>query len=287
MKNSAAALSILLLLSLQAAAYVAQFSPQAAKLSITDGAQYSGHYGDYTLYVGRAASNIFVKVEGPEESAAALQLEISWLSANGILSTSCAPSGISYVNSSEAYCGIQLNWSNCSSVSLCEKLPEAEIPAPMVSPAQNTAGGAAQNAQSASAPSPSAFGAERTLSSNQPAAQSSGITPEQALQLLGALFVVIIASYLLLQQKPPEITPQDQQLLSNETRAGILQELDAADKIPTDLSNKLGKSKATIVEHLDTLLSAGFVERIATPGKKYVFYRLTRKGKFAILKKAA
>jgi DNA-binding MarR family transcriptional regulator len=117
--------------------------------------------------------------------------------------------------------------------------------------------------------------------------QPQGISAEQLVQLLGALFAVIVVSYLLLQQKGPEITPQDLQLLSNETRSGILHELEVADKIPTDLSNKLGKSKATVVEHLETLSSAGFVEKISTPGKKYVFYRLTRKGKVAILRKAA
>jgi DNA-binding MarR family transcriptional regulator len=102
------------------------------------------------------------------------------------------------------------------------------------------------------------------------------------------LIAVVVASYLILQQRQVqlEIDPQEEKLLDNATRAGIMQELSGADRIPTDLSIKLGKSKATVVEHLTTLSSAGFVERVATPGRKYVFYRLTQKGKRALLRRA-
>ena len=88
------------------------------------------------------------------------------------------------------------------------------------------------------------------------------------------------------RQVQVEVNPQEEKLLDNETRAGIMAELSNADKIPTDLSAKLGKSKATVVEHLSTLASAGFVERVSTPGRKYVFYRLTQKGKRALLRRA-
>jgi|GEM_PF-965355 len=113
------------------------------------------------------------------------------------------------------------------------------------------------------------------------------IGAEQVLQLVAAFLAVIIASYLILQQRnEPEITHEVERLLSNETRAGILEELSVADKIPTDLSNRLGKSKATIVEHLDTLVCAGIVERIETEGRKFVYYRLTQRGKQIRLKRA-
>ena len=45
------------------------------------------------------------------------------------------------------------------------------------------------------------------------------------------------------------------------------------------MSRKLGKSKATISEHLDKLVEAELVDKIERDGKKWVFYSLTRKGK--------
>ena len=126
------------------------------------------------------------------------------------------------------------------------------------------------------------------ISPPKPPVQPSGISTEQILQVLGVFLIVIAVSYLILQQRQlqVEIGPQEERLLENETRAGILEELSSADKIPTDLSLKLGKSKATIVEHLETLAEAGFVEKLAQPGKKFVYYRLTRKGKQAMLRRA-
>jgi DNA-binding MarR family transcriptional regulator len=85
----------------------------------------------------------------------------------------------------------------------------------------------------------------------------------------------------------PQDSHEIERLLSNGTRAGIMDELSIADKIPTDLSMRLGKSKATVVEHLDALVCAGLVERIQTQGRKFVYYRLTQKGKQALLRRAA
>jgi DNA-binding MarR family transcriptional regulator len=113
-----------------------------------------------------------------------------------------------------------------------------------------------------------------------------GVTFEQLLPFLGAALAIVVLSYLTLQQRQVHLEPQEERLLENETRAGIVKELSVADRIPTDLSVKLGKSKATVSEHLDELVTAGFVERVATPGKKFVFYRLTRKGRQAILRRA-
>jgi len=110
---------------------------------------------------------------------------------------------------------------------------------------------------------------------------------ETVLQMLAAFLAVIIASYLILQSRhEPGIDAQAERLLENPTRAGIMEELSSADKIPTDLSTRLGKSKASVVEHLSTLLEAGLVERIATPGKKFVYYRLTQKGRQMLLRRA-
>ncbi len=67
--------------------------------------------------------------------------------------------------------------------------------------------------------------------------------------------------------------------LSSDTRLGLMRELQARDLTPTDLSTRVGKSKATVVEHLDRLMDAGFVEKKEEAGRKFVFYGLTRKGK--------
>jgi len=287
-----AVFALSLLIASAYADYSAQFPQGQTTLSLDGQKRYFGHYGNYYLFVGNTASNAFVMVSGPEESAAALELELNWLSANGMLATNCEPSKLTAMNEMSAYCNGKEEWLACSSVSLCERIPayeEPKAPAAALPQIESLVGGVASQKTAAedrrTAPE-SAAGAGFAESSQTPR-QPQGITAEQMVQLLGALFAVIVASYLLLQQKGPEITPQDLQLLSNETRSGILQELEVADKIPTDLSNKLGKSKATVVEHLETLATAGFVEKIATPGKKYVFYRLTHKGKTAILRKAA
>jgi DNA-binding transcriptional ArsR family regulator len=120
-----------------------------------------------------------------------------------------------------------------------------------------------------------------------PTPAQQGIGTEQALQLLGAFLAVLVASYLILQSRhEPVLDPATEKLLDNPTRAGIMEELSTADKIPTDISNKLGKSKAAVVEHLAALSEAGLVERIATPGKKFVFYKLTQKGRQVLLRRA-
>lgn len=152
-----------------------------------------------------------------------------------------------------------------------------------------------QTAAGASAPSGTgaAGSASKAASESQAAAPAQGgINGTQVLQLLAAFILVVIASYLILSSRPEavqmqQVDPQVERLLQNETRKGIMNELSVADKIPTDLSNRLGKSKAAIVEHLAELMEAGLVERLETPGKKFVYYRLTQKGRQILLRKAA
>jgi len=73
-------------------------------------------------------------------------------------------------------------------------------------------------------------------------------------------------------------------VLSSETRLQILNTLAEGERTPTDISSKLNKSKATIVEHLDKLREAELVEKIEVDGRKWVFYKLTPKGKSLIKK---
>ena len=66
-----------------------------------------------------------------------------------------------------------------------------------------------------------------------------------------------------------------------------MQELSEADKIPTHLSLKLGVSKPAIVGRLAELAEAGLVEKVEVPGKKFVHYRLTQKGRQILLRMAS
>ncbi len=68
-------------------------------------------------------------------------------------------------------------------------------------------------------------------------------------------------------------------VLSSDTRIEILRELNRGERTPSFLSARLKKSSPTIVEHLGKLADAQMIEKIEQPGKKYVFYRLTSKGK--------
>lgn len=69
-------------------------------------------------------------------------------------------------------------------------------------------------------------------------------------------------------------------VLSVETRMDILKLLSGAEggRTPSFVAKKLGKSDATIVEHLQTLTEAGLVKKTVAPGKKWVFYSLTERG---------
>lgn len=68
-------------------------------------------------------------------------------------------------------------------------------------------------------------------------------------------------------------------VLASATRIEILRELNKGERTPSFLSARLGKNASTIVEHLDKLSEAQMIEKIEERGKKYVFYRLTGKGK--------
>ncbi|MFA5382643.1 MAG: winged helix-turn-helix domain-containing protein [Candidatus Micrarchaeia archaeon] len=94
-----------------------------------------------------------------------------------------------------------------------------------------------------------------------------------------AIFLVF-AGYQIFFQRVPDV-------LSNDLRMSMLLELREADKVPTYFSTKYDKSKSTISEHLDKLVSAGLVERVQEPGKKFVYYRITREGKNILREKKA
>lgn len=299
MKSLFVALAFALMVSLASAQqFSAYFSENSSAMafSVLD-LTYAGRYGNYTVSVGVFPPPSSVRVSGAEASQMALANEIGWLINQRALETACDPGKLLIASWGSSYCDNTGQWVDCA------QAPACVAPSPPPQPAGildiiPTAGSAAkemsQGAYDSNAPNAPLLGvaadAQRKAAPEATAQASATqqITLGQLLPLLGAFIAVIIAAYLLIHQRQVqfELDPQTERLLENETRAGIMEELESSDKIPTDLSVKLGKSKATIVEHLDALLEAGFVEKLATPGKKFVFYRLTRKGKQALLRRA-
>jgi DNA-binding transcriptional ArsR family regulator len=67
-------------------------------------------------------------------------------------------------------------------------------------------------------------------------------------------------------------------VLNSEAKMNILRELAKGQRTPTDLSKKLGKVKSTVVEHLEELVDLGLVIKSEEPGRKWVFYSLSKQG---------
>ena len=278
-----ALLAIALLVS-SAAGYSAYFSNSSSFAINSDDTGFPGHFGNYSVAIHVFPYPSYVSVYGDGAGQQSLISELGWLEGNNLLQTSCNASSIAMFSYMDYYCNENGSWEDCAQVGKCA--PPAP-PAPVVAAvAANNGSRNAGNAQQLALPGVLANAPMAYSEKAGTAPSAAGLPlPDQLVPALGALLAFIVLSYLLLQHQE-QVDPQEEKLLENGTRAGILQELVQSDKIPTDLSARLGKSKATIVEHLEALSSAGFVEKLATPGKKFVFYRLTRKGKQAVLRRA-
>jgi len=64
--------------------------------------------------------------------------------------------------------------------------------------------------------------------------------------------------------------------LTVDTRTNILKKLEKRPMTASELSRKLGKHVTTVSEHLDILKNSDLVERVERPGRKWIYYRLTR-----------
>ncbi len=67
-----------------------------------------------------------------------------------------------------------------------------------------------------------------------------------------------------------------------ETRANILKALQERQMTASELSRALNKHVTTIAEHLDYLKGSNLVERVERPGRKWVYYRLTKSGQVVL-----
>ncbi len=65
--------------------------------------------------------------------------------------------------------------------------------------------------------------------------------------------------------------------LSSATRIRILSLVLKGDYSPTEISNKVDKSKSTVSSHLESLQDAGLVEKDKEDGRRRVLYSSTRK----------
>jgi len=70
--------------------------------------------------------------------------------------------------------------------------------------------------------------------------------------------------------------------LTVDTRTDILKSLSNRPMTASELSRKLSKHVTTISEHLQNLRNSNLVERVERPGRKWVYYRLTKPGKSVI-----
>lgn len=200
----------------------------------------------------------------------------AWAPTPSVLPTPSAPSSVPSIPSSVTPAEYPVPSVPTPSTPLPSPTPQSDNSSrgsgiSAVSPVGANAQGSVQPI--ASAPSPSS-----------PAASSgwpSWATP--VLGVLGILFLAVMAFYFRPQtlMAPPEAPP----IYLSDTRLELIEALQEADRIPTDLSTMTGKSKSTVVEHLDGLVQSGLVERVETPGRKFVFYRLTHLGKDLLLRR--
>jgi len=283
--KKALTLALLLMLALQVAgaAGTSAVSTATSSASFSTGSsslpesiEAGGHFGNYTLIAFSSGGRVTVAIFGAGESQSALASEINWLVQNGKFYTVCDIGAMPAPDrGQEAYCDANGSWAGGNGAAV-----PAQAPVPAPAPLQDTGAGRSAMAITGGA-------SEKSLEAPLAPAASQQIGTEQMIQLLGAFLAVLVASYLILQSRhEPMLDAATEKLLDNPTRAGIMEELSSADKIPTDISSKLGKSKAAVVEHLAALSEAGLVERVATPGKKFVFYKLTQKGRQALLRRA-
>ncbi len=177
------------------------------------------------------------------------------------------------------------------SVLVCYKksilvVPGANIPQP-------PSAGANENAPAASVPM---FGNAAGAAGASTGSSSGGSPPGALSQILPliVLFIFCIGVVVAIiigrpqEQRTAESEGEAQlyKTLSSDTRIDILKILEDGEggRTPSFLSERLGKSKATISEHLEKLVEAKLVEKEEAEGRKWVFYKLTPRGKSVIRK---
>ncbi|MFQ6119585.1 MAG: DUF5667 domain-containing protein, partial [Methanosarcinales archaeon] len=64
-----------------------------------------------------------------------------------------------------------------------------------------------------------------------------------------------------------------------DTRVDILKSLEDRPMTASELSRFLNKHVTTVAEHLNLIKNSNLIERVERPGRKWIYYKLTREGK--------
>lgn len=262
---------------------------------------YHGHYGNYLVLLcsDKFGDSVKIGFNGEGGNAVeALTLELGWLSGNDVIAGlrdedigkigEVLRDNGGYVVYNNGWVSLQKNCDPDGKCYRCgpyvsavseEVIPKiGELVLPKAAAQMTTIGTAA--------PMTSA-GAEAGAGAKSTGEKTGGIEPllQYASVAIAAAVILGIVVFLLSRQRMADDI-EVHKALSNETRIDILNELSDVQRIPTDISSRLGKSKATISEHLERLIEAGLIERVEIPGKKFVYYKITSKGKDALRRMA-
>jgi len=253
---------------------------------------YKGHYGNYLVSLCSDQFGDSVRISGGEtggNAVEALTLELGWLAENGVVAglgnENTGKIG-AVLNEKGGYAVYDKGWvslqSNCNPDGKCYKC------GPSIGALTTQALPAIGELVLPSAVAPAeAAGAEMEVSPGGTAEKKEGIEPILLYASVAIALAVILGTVVFTMSRQRMVGDIEvHKALSNETRIGILNELSDVNRIPTDLSSRLGKSKATVSEHLERLIEAGLIERIEVPGKKFVYYKITSKGKDALRRMA-
>jgi DNA-binding transcriptional ArsR family regulator len=79
-----------------------------------------------------------------------------------------------------------------------------------------------------------------------------------------------------MEEEEMKVSKNLMKTLTVDTRADILKKLEKRPMTASELSRKLGKHVTTVSEHLDILKNSDLVERVERPGRKWIYYKLTK-----------
>ncbi len=79
-----------------------------------------------------------------------------------------------------------------------------------------------------------------------------------------------------MEEEEMKVSKNLMRTLTVDTRTNILKALEKRPMTASELSRKLDKHVTTVSEHLDVLKNTDLVERVERPGRKWVYYRLTK-----------
>jgi len=83
---------------------------------------------------------------------------------------------------------------------------------------------------------------------------------------------------IIMEEERFEVSKKLLKALTVDTRTDILKLLEDRPMTASELSRKLNKHVTTVSEHLDVLNKSNLIERVERPGKKWIYYKLSKPG---------